>query len=146
MGKELVKEEWYKYDYKGSTIITDDKGNEQLLEYDERGNKIHFNYNKVHDITYEYNENNKLIHQIEYDETGKREEIYSYDENGNEIYFKCYTHNSEFNIPYSRELSYLYDYDDNKNIIHKTASDGYECHFSYDDKGHIITSIDNKGW
>lgn len=148
---------------------------EEFMEYDSRGNEIHYKNSDGIEWWYDYDENNSPIRCKFNDGT---EEFWAYDKRGNEIYHKDYigeeywweydknnnkvhekySDGSEFWLEYDEHGNETlckdfnsvlrrceYDYDKKGNKVYSKSSNGYEEWCDYDDQGNMIHSKDSRG-
>lgn len=157
---EVIKKSWYDsrnlIQYNAAEYEYDINGN--IIECIERNTPSHI---ETH-YTCTYNEAGELSTKTEFDthgdvstfseyENGKVVKETHYSSDGSIWWLRCYTYDTRGNLisqfdkkddnsePYNQ---YVYDYDDNSNVIHETHNEshsGYSHEYVYDSAGNVLS-------
>lgn len=123
-------EYWNKYDKNGNIIYSEnDNGVKRSYIYDEFGKLIIVKLNGNIDEKYEYDKNDRCI----FKEDKYKKELNEYDDNGNAISYELISKNNNKEI-----FKCYYTYDNKGNLIHSKDNKGYECHQKHDNNGNCI--------
>ena len=115
----------------GHTVMTDNRGNETTVYFDELGRTVRTVYPDGAETGDTYDETG---HRASHTDEEGNTTVYSYDENGNMV--------SETR---GDQSSASYTYNDRNQVLTRTDYEGHTSSFTYDEAGNVLTSADGAG-